>query len=110
MLKGTYTKLRDQSWGVRIDGECKLSTEIGLQKVSVTKRSGETKTETVRIIWAGKGISLAKIEGSKQATGRRNSGYRRRERYVDDEGCSFPCHTCGKFCRSYEHGYCPNNR
>ena len=61
----TYSKLRDGSWGMR--GPKELLIEG--QKVSVTKKSGEKKEETVgKILWEGKSreepiidISIAKI-------------------------------------------------
>lgn len=53
----TYTKLRDGSWGLRISG----SAQAG-QTISVTKKSGDSKTETVgRILWTGNGITLATV-------------------------------------------------
>lgn len=55
----TYTKLRDGSWGLRAQG----SLTAG-QAVSVRKKDGSAKTETVgRILWTGDGITLATIAG-----------------------------------------------
>lgn len=42
MTTATYTKLRDGSWGIRVAG-----TATPGQSVTVTKKSGETKTEVV---------------------------------------------------------------
>ena len=117
-MNATYTKLKDGSWGVRIEGTLDKGAK---SEVTVTKRSGETKTESVIVLWSGNGVSLAKIVksghsgvgGYNRYTGRSYTRFnkgRRRERYQEDEGCSWPCHTCGKLCFSGEHGYCPNNR
>ena len=54
----TYTKLRDDSWGIRAEGVTLTSGQV----VSVTKRSGESKKETVgKVLWTGDGITLATI-------------------------------------------------
>ena len=105
----TYTKLRSGDWGVRIDAVHPKGRTLN---VLVEKRNGDAKEETVTVFWSGKGVSLAAIAETKTSarrgsySGRRNS----RPRFEDDEGSSFPCHICGKFCYSGEHGYCKNNR
>jgi hypothetical protein len=58
MASITYAKLKDGSWGIRADG---TALTVG-QIVTVTKKSGETKSETVaRVLWTGDGITLAAI-------------------------------------------------
>jgi hypothetical protein len=54
----TYTKLRSGDWGIRGRGL------VEGRDVTVTKKSGETKTERVtKIIWTGSdGTQLATIE------------------------------------------------
>lgn len=53
----TYTKLRDGSWGLRVEGSAREG-----QRITVTKKSGETKTETItKVLWNGNGISLCAI-------------------------------------------------
>ena len=58
-MLATYAKLRDGSWGV------KLNTENPPQPgtiIKVTKKSGETKEEQLKqIIFKGSGITLASI-------------------------------------------------
>lgn len=63
----TYTKLRDESWGIRAEG-----TLTAGQRVQVRKKSGEVKTETIgRIVWSGNGVTLATIaSGSGDARDR----------------------------------------
>lgn len=68
----TCTKLRDGSWGLRGANLTPGAT------VTVAKKSGETKTETVgRVLWTGNGVSLATIAGSmgeRDAMGRTSTG------------------------------------
>jgi len=72
----TYTKLRNGSWGVRVQG----SVSAG-QTVTVAKRDGSTKTETVgRVLWTGQGVSLCSIAQSHRSTStRRGSGFGRED-------------------------------
>lgn len=67
----SYTKLRSGEWGVRST----TPIEAG-QVVSVTKKSGETKTETIsKVLWSGNGVWLASIGArSDSRSGRRTSG------------------------------------
>jgi len=49
-MNAVYTKLKDGSWGIRVHG----CASIG-QKITVTKRSGESRTERVsKVLWTGK--------------------------------------------------------
>ena len=52
-IKGTYTKLDDGDWGVRLTG-CLTGVSRGDQfTVAVTKRSGTVKHEDVTVLWIG---------------------------------------------------------
>lgn len=60
----TYTKLKDETWGVRVQG-----TATAGQSVTVTKKDGSTKTETIKsVLWTGadkttgKTISLCSVQ------------------------------------------------
>ena len=54
----TYTKLHDGNWGVRVEGSAKAG-----DRVTVSKKSGESKTETIaRVLWSGNGITLCSID------------------------------------------------
>jgi hypothetical protein len=56
----TYSKLRDGSWGVRVAGPAKAGAAV-----TVTKKSGETKTETIgRVLWTDGKVSLCTIVSS----------------------------------------------
>ena len=74
MSTNTYTQLRDGSWGVRVSG-----TASAGEIVTVTKKSGETKTERIgRVLWSGRDsrtgstISLCSIANATDRSGRRN--------------------------------------
>jgi len=46
----TYTQLRDGSWGIRVPGTVNAG-----QSITVRKKDGSTKTETVKaILWSGR--------------------------------------------------------
>ena len=120
-LTGTYTKLRSGEWGVRIQGEHRKSGEVGPYEVKVKTKAGKVKTEVCEVFWSGSGISLATVqrrEGPRVRAGsrfdardfQRRHGGGGRPRFEEDEGSSFPCHRCGGYCYSGEHGYCPKER
>jgi hypothetical protein len=89
----TFTKLRDGSWGLRGLGLVAGTT------VTVTKRSGQTKRETVgRVMWTGDdGLSIASIASARRAS-RSYGSY-------DDEYCGYPCPVTGRKCGP-AHGPC----
>ena len=56
-MKATYTKLRNGNWGIRVEGSARKGDTI-----TVSKKSGETKTEEVSaVVWSGNGITLCAI-------------------------------------------------
>jgi hypothetical protein len=64
MASGSYTKLRDGSWGIRVDGHARVG-----EMVEVTTKGGQRKREKVtKVLWtgqdkfSGKTISLCSIE------------------------------------------------
>lgn len=58
----TYTKLRDGSWGVKVRGKATVG-----QTVTVTKRDGQKKTETItQVLWTGDGVSLCAISAARE--------------------------------------------
>lgn len=74
----TYTKLKTDAWGVRGEGP---APKIG-SSVTVAKKSGETKQETIaKVISAGDGVWIAAV-GTPGAT-HTNARYRGRS-----TGCS----------------------
>lgn len=92
MAQATYSKLRDGSWGVRVVGASVRPGEV----VTVEKRSGERKQETVsRVIWSGNGVVLAAIERQARQSGGygRYDGYDAGRGYDDD---MVRCRHCGK--------------
>lgn len=68
----TYTKLRDGSWGLRATQPLQTG-----QSITVTKKSGETKAETVgRVLWTGNGVTLATIAQGGSSRSSRSAGVR----------------------------------
>lgn len=89
----SYAKLRDGSWGIRVQGAAAPG-----ETITVTKRSGETKQETVaRVLWSGNGVSLCSIE---RDGGSRRGGYPYRG--MGGNYCYYPCPVSGRKC-------CPQN-
>lgn len=70
-MNASYTKLKDESWGIRVEG----GTPKPGQSITVRKKSGETKTETVnRVLWSGNGVSLCSISATAGKTGTSSKG------------------------------------
>jgi len=56
----TYTKLKNGSWGLRVQGAAAKG-----DKVTVTKKDGSTKVETISaVLWSGEGVTLCAIAPS----------------------------------------------
>lgn len=92
-MAATYTKLKSGNWGIRVVG----SVRDG-QSITVTKKSGETKTETVsRVVWSGNGITLAAIADSRGSYTGSRSRYSSHSDYIDSHRCS-SCHHTGDEC------------
>lgn len=88
-MKASYTKLKSGAWGVRV-----LGTVQQGQSVTVTKKDGGTKEETVKtVIWSGQKegqtITLCAI-ARRQAP--RRSGCE-----CDEDCCAGGCH-CDSSC------------
>ena len=69
-MPATYTKTKNGDWGIRVTG-AKPSEGC---KVTVTKKDGSTKTETVeKVLWSGDGVHLCSItrSGGGRASGGR---------------------------------------
>lgn len=62
-MSATYTKLKSGAWGIRISGG--TAPTVGA-KITVTKKSGETKVETVtKVVWSGNGVHLCVVAGTE---------------------------------------------
>ena len=62
-MKATYTKLKDGSWGVRVEGITKPEGNI-----TVTKKDGTSKEETIKtVVWSGNGVYLCSIVPTSNA-------------------------------------------
>jgi len=82
-MSNSYTKLRNGSWGVRVDGAARPG-----QVVTVKTKAGEVKTETVdRVIWKGDSVSICSIV-SKSTRHERGAHHER--------GVGMVCDECGE--------------
>lgn len=71
MTNATYTKLRDGSWGIRVEGEKPVVGQV----IIVRKKSGETRNETVKaVLWSGDGVNLCSIKSGDSETARKPAG------------------------------------
>lgn len=87
----TYTKLRNGNWGLRGPAS---AIRAGAT-VTVTKRSGETKRETVgSVFWSDDSTAIASIAKSASAPAS-DSGYRP-QKGIDY--CGYPCPVSGRRC------------
>jgi hypothetical protein len=77
-MKARYTKLKDDSWGVRASGA--IAAKAG-DVLSVKTKAGATKTATIdRVLWTGDDpdatgniVSLCSIVAEPRAPGRQSS-------------------------------------
>lgn len=82
----TYTKLRDGSWGLRVQGKA-----FDGQDVLVTTRAGRTVEESVgKVLWSDGKISLCKTFASQMPRRGKASAGR--------------CRRCGSEMEACEHG------
>jgi len=96
--KATYTQLRDGSWGIRADGKLTAGATI-----TVTKRDGTSKTETIsKVLWtgadskSGRTISLCSISQYSNSSGH---SHRSRGAYGCRDGeCYCPQCSSGSEC------------
>lgn len=62
----TYTKLKSGDWGMRSNRALTPGTSV-----TVSKASGETKSETVgKLIWSGNGVHLYAMQRAAASSGR----------------------------------------
>lgn len=88
----TYTKLKSGAWGARSTEEIKAG-----QAITVTKKSGGSKQETVeKVVWSGNGVWLVALVGSNSSKPQASS---RRRRDPDAPGRNGMMPGCGA-CRS----------
>lgn len=91
----TYTKLRDGSWGVKGKGL------VAGNNVTVTKKSGESKVETIdHVLWTGNdGTQLASIQQTKRSNrGQYNSSNRYSRGLNRDGDCHCDMCSTGNEC------------
>lgn len=62
MKKATFTKLRNGSWGLRVQGTVTIGATV-----ETTTKAGKVERKTVgKVIWTGNGISLCEIAAEAQ--------------------------------------------
>lgn len=102
-MQATYTKLKSGDWGIRVLGVVAEGSSI-----TVTKKSGETRTEVIRkVLWFGNGISLCAIGGAGADNGRGGTGARHSSRGTRT-GCS--CGSVEEFERASDCASCQHDR
>lgn len=87
----TYTKLRTGEWGVR----CAATHAVIGADITVTKKSGETKTERIRsVVWTDTTTALVAIEKTERPASRGSKWSRapRARGICEDAPC---CGCCG---------------
>lgn len=63
-MSASYTKLRDGSWGVRVQASQPPSGSI-----NVTTKAGKVKSETVhKVLWSADGIHLCSVKMAKKTS------------------------------------------
>ncbi len=102
----TYTKLRDESWGLRVEGRPAPG-----QKVTVTKKNGEQKTETIgKVLWQGPDVALCTIyrdtEHPAEVERHIQPGYRNYGRPRRGRTCSCDADCCRGGCHCDDHCVC----
>ena len=96
----TYTKLRSGEWGIR-STQCALSPG---DEILVSKKSGETKRETIaRRVFAGGGVALYAIRQA-QSRGGYSRGYSSDYEgwHRDSRGNRYQCDRPGCNCGGYD--------
>ena len=86
-MMASYTKLKDGSWGIRVDG-----TVAPGSVVTVTKKDGTRNTEKVaKVLWTGNGVALCSI-APKDAKPQSQPSSRSRV-----AGRKYECPECGDY-------------
>ncbi len=102
-MSATYTKLKDGSWGIRSTSAVQAGDQV-----TVTKKSGESKTETVgRVLWTGNGVWLCTVQQTSngRASGGRRYGGGETKRCWEC-GCTFTYADCKRGGGDWGEGYC----
>jgi hypothetical protein len=91
MAEATYTKLRNDTWGIRVQGPA-----VPGDTVEVTTRAGETKKEVVeKVVWEGDGVTICAIVRTEASAPSRP---RRGQCACTDAGCCRPRCECARHC------------
>lgn len=91
----SYVKLRSGSWGIRSGSPIKEG-----MTVTVVKKNGESKSETVgKVVWSGDGVWLATIRKSDTSSDRPRRDPNAPGRNGMMPGCA-ACSRLGRMCKS----------
>jgi len=96
------TKLRDGSWGAKVQG----SVSVG-ETIKITTKAGKSWTASVaQVVWTGSGVSLVATASSGSKSGytpavRNSRGYVAQRGHYDGY-CGYNCPVSGRKC-------CPAN-
>lgn len=62
----SYTKLRDGSWGVRVQQAAAPTSGV---TITVTTKAGAVKTETIgRVLWSGNGVHICTVSSTRSSS------------------------------------------
>lgn len=93
----SYTKLKNGNWGIRSTESIREG-----QSVTVTKKDGSTKSETVdKIIWNNNGVWLASLRRAPQPAQGRRRDPDAPGRNGMMPGCG-ACRSLGRMCKQCE--------
>lgn len=66
MAEARWSKLRDDTWGVRVEGRVVKPGSI----VGVKRADGEISEETIdEIVWSGDGVQLCRVKAKSKDSG-----------------------------------------
>lgn len=101
-MKVTYTKMKDESWGLRIAVENGEKAPVKGDVVSVLTKGGESREVTVdRIVWSGvseggENVIIAKpIEKKPDANGNAQKQPSPEAKKAEKKTAGFVCPHCG---------------
>jgi hypothetical protein len=102
MVTASPAKLRDGSWGARVNGSVKVGDTVTI----ATKAGKSWNAKITKVVWSGDGVTLAATASASDYT----PAVRNSRGYVTERGheagyCGYPCPVTGKKCCS-KNGQC----
>lgn len=92
----SYNKLRDGSWGIKVQGSAKPG-----DRITVTKRDGSSKVETVdKVVWSGNGVAICSVIETRGASSSSSGGRRNAHGNTSRAPAgTYECEECGEYVR-----------